>query len=94
MKFLGSLDDKSPINEFCSATVFVLPCVKAKNGDLDVCPLTLQEVMLARILVVSSDIASIPELIEDQREGFLVEPGNVENINLRIRMGRNGLKKN
>ena len=37
VEFLGNLDDNSLIEELSKTTVFILPCVRAKNGDLDVC---------------------------------------------------------
>lgn len=104
VSFLGSLDGNSLMDELSRATIFVLPCIKADNGDLDGCPLTLQEAMIAQVPVISSNIASIPELIENGKEGFLIESKNVEQLGcaiktlledkaLRIKMGENGRKK-
>lgn len=104
VKFFGSLDSNSVRNELSRATIFILPCVRAKNGDLDVCPLALQEAMLAKIPVISTNMGSVPELIENGKEGFLVKSRNVkqlvdsiktllENKKLRIKMGENGRKK-
>lgn len=104
IKFLGDITDDSLIFELSKATIFVLPCIQAKNGDMDVCPLTLQEAMIARVPVVSTIIASIPELIENKKEGLLVEPKNVKQLveamknllehkNLRKMLGENGRKK-
>ncbi len=102
--FLGSLSSGSLTEELAKATLFALPCVRAKNGDMDACPLTLQEAMLARIPVISTNIGSIPELITDGREGSLVDERNVEqlahaiktllyNADLRREMGEAGRKK-
>ena len=104
IQFLGDITDDSLIYELSKATIFVLPCIKAKNGDMDVCPLTLQEAMIAKIPVVSTIMASIPELIENKKEGLLVESKNVEQLveaiknllehkNLREMLGENGRKK-
>jgi len=104
VRFLGNLDDNSLIDELRKATIFILPCVIAKNEDRDGIPVSLMESMYLRIPTVSTNISGISELIEDRREGFLVEPGNfeqlasaiktlLENENLRITMGVNGRKK-
>jgi len=101
---LGSLSSNSLTKELAEATIFVLPCVRAKNGDMDACPLTLQEAMLAGIPVISTNIGSIPELITDGREGSLADERNVEqlahaiktllyNADLRREMGEVGRKK-
>ncbi|NMX21369.1 hypothetical protein C5S30_02805 [ANME-1 cluster archaeon GoMg4] len=104
VKFLGSLDGDSLLDELSKATIFVLPCVKAENGDMDVCPLTLQEAMIAQTPVIATNLASIPELIENREEGLLIEPKNVEQLvkaistlledeSLRKRWGEKGLEK-
>jgi len=102
--FLGSLSSDSLTEELAKTTIFVLPCVIAKNGDMDACPLTLQEAMLAEIPVVSTNVGSIPELITNGKEGFLVDEKNVEQLasaiklllsdaGLRVRMGKAGRDK-
>jgi glycosyltransferase involved in cell wall biosynthesis len=57
--------------------MYVLPCIVTPNGDRDGIPLTLQEAMACQTLI-STNVAGIPELIEDGREGVLVEQKNVE----------------
>lgn len=102
--FLGSLSSDSLTEELAKATLFVLSCVVARNGDMDACPLTLQEAMLAGIPVISTNIGSIPELIADGKEGCLVDEGDVEqlvraiktllsNADLRHEMSKAGRKK-
>lgn len=72
VNFLGSRSNEECVQELSSSDIAVLPCVVAKNGDLDVCPLTLQEAMAMGIPVVSTTVGSIPELITDGEEGLLV----------------------
>lgn len=56
--------------------LFVLPCVRARNGDMDGIPVSLMEAMAMEITPVSTRISGIPELIQDGRCGVLVEPGD------------------
>ena len=67
-------------------------------------PLTLQEAMAMEIPVVSTTIGSIPELIEDGKEGLLVPERNesalaqaiiklIDNPSLRQEMGKKGREK-
>jgi len=104
VEFLGNLDDNSLIEELSKTTVFILPCVKSKNGDMDGIPVSLMEAMYLRTPVISTKISGIPELVENGKEGILMEPRNgkqlanaiktlIENKNLRTKMGRNGRKK-
>lgn len=104
VKLLGDLNGESLMDELGKATIVILPCVQAGDGDLDVCPLTLQEAMVAQVPVVATTLASIPELIEQGMEGYLVEPKNVEQLadviktllkdrDVRNKMGELGRKK-
>jgi len=104
IKFLGARSNEECIRELSNSDIAVLPCVVAENGDMDVCPLSLQEAMAMEIPVVSTRIGSIPELIEDGKEGVLVRErdekalaeailGLIENPALRNEMGRNGRAK-
>jgi glycosyltransferase involved in cell wall biosynthesis len=61
-----------------AASVFVLPCVVAANGDRDATPNVLMEAMAREIPVISSRLSGIPEIVEDGKSGLLVEPGDPE----------------
>ena len=104
VKLLGDLNGESLMDELGKATIVILPCVQAGDGDLDVCPLTLQEAMIAKIPVISTNIASITELVENEQDGLLVEPMNIEQLtnaiktlledeNLRIKMVEKSRRK-
>lgn len=102
--FLGNISDDSQIEELSRATIFILPCLKAKNRDIDGIPVSLMEAMYLRIPIVSTTVSGIPELIQHGKEGLLVEPGNVgqmvkaikallEDENSRFTMGERGREK-
>jgi glycosyltransferase involved in cell wall biosynthesis len=55
-----------------TGSVFVLPCIRAGDGDLDVIPNVLMESMAMGIPTISTEISGIPELIEDGVNGVLV----------------------
>lgn len=104
INFLGAKSNEECMQELSTSHIAVLPCIIAKNGDLDVCPLTLQESMAMEIPVVSTTVGSIPELIEDGKEGLLVPERNesalahaiiqlIDNPSLRQEMGKKGREK-
>lgn len=104
VKFLGNLDDGSLSDEFSKATIFILPCIRAENGDMDGIPVSLMEAMYLQIPVISTKVSGIPELIENNQEGFLVEPKDskqlthairtlLEDKSLREELGKYGRKK-
>lgn len=104
IKFLGARSNEECIRELANSDIAVLPCVVAGNGDMDVCPLGLQEAMAMEIPVVSTWIGSIPELIENEKEGLLVPARDetalakaiiylIESPSVREEMGRRGREK-
>lgn len=60
------------------ATLFVLPCQIAANGDRDGIPNVLVEAMATGLPVISTNISGIPELIEHGVSGLLVPEKNAE----------------
>ncbi|HND35614.1 MAG TPA: glycosyltransferase family 4 protein, partial [Nitrosomonas sp.] len=62
------------------ATIFALPCVITKDGDRDGIPNVMAEAMATGLPIVSTPISGIPELVEDQVNGLLVPPRDVEGL--------------
>lgn len=54
------------------ATVFVLPCLIAEDGDRDGIPNVLAEAMAMELAVVSTAVSGIPEIVVDGQNGRLV----------------------
>ncbi|MGP7816704.1 glycosyltransferase [Niallia sp. 01092] len=53
-------------------TIFLLPSVVAQNGDMEGIPVALMEAMAIGKLVISTYHSGIPELIQDNENGWLV----------------------
>ncbi|MDG4882486.1 glycosyltransferase [Mesorhizobium sp. WSM4884] len=76
--FLGPRPHAEVKQRLRDAHVFVLPSVSAPDGDLEGIPVALMEAMAAGLTVVSTYHSGIPELIQDQKTGFLVPERDVE----------------
>jgi len=72
--FLGHVSDERLRRELSEASVFVLPCVIAEDGDRDAMPVVLKEAMAAETACVSTTVSAVPELITDGEDGLLVPP--------------------
>ena len=72
IKLGGAAANEKVLQLIRECSVFVLPCVKAANQDMDGIPFVLMEAMALEIPVVSTDITGIPELIETGVDGVLV----------------------
>jgi glycosyltransferase involved in cell wall biosynthesis len=53
------------------ADIFAMPCITARNGDMDGVPVALMEAMACEITTVSTRVSGIPELIQDGESGLL-----------------------
>ena len=62
------------------ASVFVLPCVVAADGNRDGIPVAMMEAMAAGAPVVSTRVSGIPELVADGDEGVLVGERDVSGL--------------
>jgi colanic acid/amylovoran biosynthesis glycosyltransferase len=74
--FTGLLSSVETLERVSACTVFVLPSVRAPNGDMDGIPVSLMESMAMGVPSISTRLSGIPELIEDGVSGLLVEPGD------------------
>ena len=58
-----------------TANLFVLPCRRAADGDLDGVPVAMMEALACGRPVVTTPVSGIPELIDDT-VGWMVPPDN------------------
>jgi glycosyltransferase involved in cell wall biosynthesis len=68
------------MKKYQNATLFVMPCIQTENGDVDGIPNVLLEAMAMKVPVISTKISAIPELIEDQKNGVLVNPNDHDEL--------------
>ncbi len=76
VRFLGALDHQRLAVAYASSDICCAPSVPARNGDLDGMPTVLPEAAASGLALVGSDLAGIPLIIEPERTGALVPPGD------------------
>lgn len=59
------------------ATVFVMPSVRTPQGNQDGIPVALMEAMATGGAVVATTVSGLPELVDGERNGLVVPPGDV-----------------
>lgn len=64
--------------------LLVSPCKRASDGDMDGIPTIIFEAMGYGTPVLTTDISSIPEVVDDGINGFIVEANNKEAFANRI----------
>lgn len=76
LEFNGLLPSDEVMKQLAEADIFVLPSIRAENGNMDGIPVSLMESMAVGVPTVSTSLSGIPELIENGKDGMLVSPGN------------------
>ena len=82
--FLGAKTHEELKTIYASADIFVAPSVTAKDGDKEGIPTAIMEAMASGLPIVASNSGGICEIIEDEKNGYLVEEKNVEQLIDRI----------
>ncbi|MDR7073186.1 glycosyltransferase family 4 protein [Fictibacillus barbaricus] len=80
VSFLGALSSNEIQKEFSSADLFVLPCKKSENGDMDGIPVVLMEAIANNVPVITTEISGIPELIINNQTGLLAKPNDAKSL--------------
>jgi glycosyltransferase involved in cell wall biosynthesis/thymidylate kinase len=75
--FHGVLTRPEIIQMLQEMDIAVTPSVPASDGRREGIPIVVMEAMASGLPVVASNISGIPELVEDNRNGFLVPPCDV-----------------
>ena len=85
VRLVGVLPQDAIISRYARASVFVLPCQIAPDGDRDGIPNVLLEAMAMGVPVVSTPVSGIPELIENGESGVLCPAGDAPALARAIR---------
>jgi glycosyltransferase involved in cell wall biosynthesis len=77
---MGDRTQQELISVYQSAALFALTPVQTEDGDRDGIPNVLVEAMAVGLPVVTTSVAGIPELVENNQNGLLCRPRDVEGI--------------
>jgi glycosyltransferase involved in cell wall biosynthesis len=76
----GDRTQQELISVYQNATLFVLTPVQTDDGDRDGIPNVLVEAMAVGLPVITTAVSGIPELVENNQNGLLCRPRDVEGI--------------
>jgi colanic acid/amylovoran biosynthesis glycosyltransferase len=80
VEFSGALPRAAVAEALRHADALVTPSVPTRSGRREGIPVVILEAMSAGLPVVASRLSGIPELVEHDRTGLLVEPGDEEEL--------------
>ncbi len=76
VEFRGRVSDEALRQAYATATVFVLPSVLDARQDTEGLGVVLLEAMNYSVPVVASEIGGITDIVQHERTGLLVPPGD------------------
>ena len=76
VEFLGRVGDEELRRAYATADVFVLPSVLDARQDTEGLGVVLLEAMNYSVPVIASDIGGITDIVQHERTGLLVPPGD------------------
>ncbi len=80
VEFLGARNQEEVRTLMRSASVTCLPCLRDGDGNQDALPTVLLEALGCGLPVVSTRLSGIPEIIDSEENGLLVEPGEPDEL--------------
>jgi glycosyltransferase involved in cell wall biosynthesis len=72
----GALPHAQVLAHMRESHAFVMPSVRAADGDIDGIPNVVLEAMALGRPVIASRLSGIPEVVHDGHTGYLVPPGD------------------
>jgi glycosyltransferase involved in cell wall biosynthesis len=78
VKFLGYVPDDKLADVYSASDVFVLPAIYENF------PFAILEAQATGLPVVSTKVGGIPEFLVDGENGFLIDPGDVDQLTQRL----------
>ena len=84
VEFLGSRSHEEAKRRIAEADMFLMPSTTARNGDLEGVPVSLSEAMASGAVVVSSEHAGIPELVESGVSGLLAPERDADTLSRHV----------
>lgn len=78
VRFLGPRTEGEVAALLAAADLFVLASVVARDGQMEGIPVALMEALACAVPTIASDLSGIPELVQDDVTGVLVEPGDAD----------------
>lgn len=76
IRMVGPMPQPNIIQLVSQAQMMVAPCVISEDGDRDGLPTVLLESMALGTPVISTQVAGIPELVQDEVTGLCIPPQN------------------
>jgi glycosyltransferase involved in cell wall biosynthesis len=80
IRLMGDCTQQELISIYQNATLFILTPVQTEDGDRDGIPNVLVEAMAVGLPVITTAVAGIPELVDNDQNGLLYQSHDIDGI--------------
>src|ERR1700730_3918117 len=84
VKLVGPQTQSQISLRLAHATIFVLACTREEGGGMDNLPTVIMEAMAAGLPVISTPLAGVPEMVENDFNGILVPENDPKAVSAAI----------
>lgn len=78
IRLLGEISGRQKLDYFLKSQIFILP------SYVENFPISILEAMRAGMPVVTTPVGAIPEIVEDEENGFLIQAGDIKKFAAKI----------
>ena len=78
--FKGALPQSEVLETYIKSDLFILPSRIDETGDRDGLPNVIVEAQSQKMAVISTNISGIPELIQNDNNGILIQPDKIDDL--------------
>ncbi|HEX3445101.1 MAG TPA: glycosyltransferase family 4 protein [Chthoniobacterales bacterium] len=86
VRLMGSMPQTDIIDLLARSSIFVFPAIHDSCGDSDNLPTVLIEAMASNLPVIATEIAGIPEIVQQNKNGILVREKDAAQLANAIRV--------
>ena len=86
IRLTGSMPQTDIVDLLARSSIFVFPAIHDSSGDSDNLPTVLIEAMASSLPVIATEIAGIPEIVQHNENGILVQEKDAAQLANAIRV--------
>lgn len=86
VKFTGWISEEELRNHYVAADFVIVPSIETASGDTEGMPTVISEAFASGNPVIASEVGGIPDVVDDQVNGFLVQQKQPDELSKKMKI--------